>query len=44
MFNQIAAYEYTGNFKQATVLMEEYLKKYPEDEEAKREYEFLKSR
>lgn len=44
MFNQIAAYEYTGNFKQATVLMEEYLKKYPDDEEAKREYEFLKSR
>ena len=44
MFNQIAAYEYTGNFRQATVLMEEYLKKYPEDEDAKREYEFLKSR
>ena len=43
-FNQIAAYEHVGNFKQAAVLMEEYLKKYPEDEEAKREYEFLKSR
>jgi len=43
-FNQIAAYEYTGNFKQAAVLMEDYLKKYPEDEEAKREYEFLKTR
>lgn len=43
-FNQIVAYEYTGNFKQAAVLMEEYLKKYPEDEEAKREYEFLKTR
>lgn len=43
-FNQIAAYEYVGNFKQAAVLMEEYLKKYPEDEAAKREYEFLKSR
>lgn len=43
-FNQIAAYEHVGSFKQAAVLMEEYLKKYPEDEEAKREYEFLKSR
>lgn len=43
-FNQIVAYEYTGNFKQAAVLMEDYLKKYPEDEEAKREYEFLKTR
>ncbi len=43
-FNQIAAYEHVGNFKQASVLMEEYLKKYPEDAEAKREYEFLKSR
>jgi len=43
-FNQIAAYEYVGNFKQAAVLMENYLKKYPEDTEARREYEFLKSR
>lgn len=43
-FNQIVAYEYTGNFKQAAVLMEDYLKKYPEDEVAKREYEFLKTR
>ena len=43
-FNQIVAYEYTGNFKQAAVLMEAYLKKYPDDEAALREYEFLKSR
>lgn len=43
-FNQIIAYEYTGNFKQAAVLMETYLKKYPEDEAALREYEFLKTR
>jgi tetratricopeptide (TPR) repeat protein len=42
--NQIIAYEYTGNFKQATVLMEAYLKKYPDDETALREYEFLKTR
>jgi len=43
-FNQIAAYEHVGDFKQAAVLMERYLKKYPEDEQAKREYEFLRSR
>ena len=43
-FNQIAAYEHVGNFKQAAVLMEAYLKKYPEDAEAIREYEFLKTR
>ena len=42
--NQIAAYEHVGNFKQAAVLMEQYLKRYPEDVQAKREYEFLKSR
>lgn len=44
LFNQIVAHEYTGNFKQAYVLMEEYLKKYPEDETAIREFEFLKTR
>ena len=43
-YNQIAAYEHVGNFKQAAVLMESYIRKYPDDEEAKREYEFLKSR
>ncbi len=43
-YNQIAAYEHIGNFKQAAVLMESYIKKYPDDEKAKREYEFLKSR
>lgn len=43
-FNQIIAYEYTGDFKQAAVLMEAYLKKYPDDENALREYEFLKTR
>ncbi len=43
-FNQIIAYEYTGDFKQAAVLMEAYLKKYPDDAEALREYEFLKTR
>lgn len=43
-FNQIIAYEYTGDFKQAAVLMEAYLKKYPDDEAALREYEFLRTR
>lgn len=43
-FNEIVAYEYEGNFTQAAIAMEGYLKKYPEDETAIREYEFLKSR
>lgn len=43
-FNQIIAYEYNGDFKQATVMMEAYLRKYPDDEAALREYEFLKTR
>lgn len=43
-FNEIVAYEYMGEFKKAAVLMESYLKTYPDDEKAKREYEFLVSR
>lgn len=43
-FNEIVANEYMGNFKQAAVLMEDYLKKYPDDEAAKREAIFLTSR
>ncbi len=43
-FNEIAAYEYLTEFKKATVQMEEYLKLYPDDEKAVREYEFLKTR
>ena len=43
-FNEIAAYEHLGEFKKAAVLMEAYLKNYPDDEKAKREYEFLKTR
>lgn len=43
-YNEIVAYEYLGDFKQATVLMEKYLGLYPDDEKAKREYEFLKTR
>ncbi len=43
-FNEIAAYEKLAQFQKATVLMEAYLALYPDDERAKREYEFLKTR
>lgn len=43
-FNQIVAYEYLGDFDQAAVLMKNYLQIYPDDTDAIREYEFLKSR
>lgn len=42
--NEIIAYERLGEYKQASVLMESYLKTYPDDEVAKREYTFLKTR
>ncbi len=44
LFNQIVAYERLSDFKKAAVLMESYLKSYPDDETAKREYKFLKTR
>lgn len=44
LFNQVVAYEYMNEFKKASVSMEEYLKMYPDDETARREYEFLKTR
>ena len=44
MFNEIVAYEYLNDFKKASVCMQEYLKMYPEDWEALREYDFLKTR
>lgn len=43
-FNEIVCYEYLQDFKKAAVLMESYLNNYPDDEAAKREYEFLKTR
>ncbi len=43
-FNQIVAYEYLGDFEQADVLMKTYLQQYPDDQDALREYEFLRSR
>lgn len=42
--NEIIAYEMLGEYKKASVLMEAYLKTYPDDEMAQREYIFLKSR
>lgn len=41
---QIAIYEYQGDFASAKQKMEKYVEAYPEDENALREYEFLKSR
>lgn len=41
-FNEIAAYEYLGNFRQAAALLDDYIRKYPGDTVAKREYIFLK--
>lgn len=43
-FNEIVAYEYLGEYKKAAVLMEAYLKLYPDDAVAKKEYEFLRTR
>ncbi|MBQ5897674.1 MAG: tetratricopeptide repeat protein, partial [Oscillospiraceae bacterium] len=43
-FNEIAAYEHMGEYKKAAVLMESYIKNYPDDEKARREYEFLSTR
>ncbi len=43
-FNEIVAYEYLGEYEQACVLMNNYLKNYPDDEQARREYGFLSTR
>lgn len=43
-YNEIVAYEYLSDFKKAAVLMDAYLKAYPDDQVAKRENEFLKTR
>lgn len=43
-FNEAVAYEYLADFKTAASLMEAYLRDYPNDAEAQREYEFLKTR
>ncbi|MBE5864991.1 MAG: tetratricopeptide repeat protein [Lachnospiraceae bacterium] len=43
-FNEIVAYEYLGEYTQASVLLDSYLKTYPDDEVAKREKQFLATR
>lgn len=43
-FNEIIAYEYLAEYTQAAVLLENYLKTYPDDVAAQREYGFLSTR
>ena len=43
-FNEIVTYEYMRDYKTAAALMSSYLRSYPDDEVAKREYEFLQTR
>lgn len=42
--DEIAVYERKSDFATAKLKIESYLEKYPDDEKAEREYEFLKSR
>lgn len=44
LFNEIAAYEYLGDFAQAKVLINKYLSMYPDDAAAQREAGFLATR
>lgn len=43
-FNEITAYEYLGEYERAYVLINNYLKNYPDDQAARREYDFLSTR
>lgn len=43
-YNEIVAYEYMNEFRTAATLMKDYIKMYPDDSAALREYEFLKTR
>lgn len=43
-YNRIIAYENLGDFESAKKYMKDYLKVYPDDERAQREYEFLQTR
>ena len=40
----IIAYEYSGDFATAKSQMEEYMKEFPDDQDASREYQFLETR
>lgn len=44
LYNEIVTYEYKLDFDTAKTKMEEYIKLYPEDEAAQREYKFLETR
>lgn len=44
MHNLIVAYEYNGNFDKAWELVQQYVTLFPADEDAQREYIFLKNR
>lgn len=43
-FNRVVAYERKGDFEKASSLMKDYMKTYPADEKAEKEYDFLKTR
>ncbi len=43
-FNEVVAYEYLGEYQQASVLLGAYLQAYPDDGTAKREQQFLETR
>ena len=43
-FNQAVAYEFLQEYDKARDLLQAYLNTYPDDEAAKREMEFLKTR
>ncbi|MEI3218996.1 MAG: tetratricopeptide repeat protein [Lachnoclostridium sp.] len=44
MFNEIAAYEKMGDYETAKEKLREYTEKYPDDENAAKEAEFLETR
>lgn len=43
-FNEIVAYEYLGEYERAYVLINNYLTNYPDDVQARREFDFLSTR
>ncbi len=43
-YNEIVAYEYLGEYEQAYALLTNYMKNYPDDEQARRELDFLSTR
>ena len=43
-FNEITAYEHLGEYERAAALLNNYLNNYPDDAQARREYDFLSTR